>query len=107
MLGALEDLAAIGPLAFEHGARIVQPVGADVERRVTPGNELAVIPDDAIKPVIGFVGHAFLRADQLVGGCPPRTSVVARRSRLSLLRPGPTRGMVLGPHCERDGRTPL
>src|SRR5258705_3332309 len=59
MLGALEDLAAIGPLAFEHGARIVQPVGADMERRVAPGSELAVIPDDAIKPVIGSVGHGF------------------------------------------------
>src|SRR5262245_66123161 len=96
MLGALENLAAIGPLAFEHGAGIMQPVGADMERRVTPRDELAIIPDDAIKPVIGFVGHAFLRADQSVGACAPPKSMFACSSRFALLRPGPTPGMVLG-----------
>src|SRR3954466_10792775 len=55
MLGRFEDFAAIGALPFEHGARIVQAVRANVERGVLPRDELAVIPDHAVEPVVGFI----------------------------------------------------
>src|SRR5207245_1112314 len=54
---ALEDLAAIGALALEHCARIMQPMGADMERGIAPGHELAVVPDDSVEPVVGFLRH--------------------------------------------------
>jgi hypothetical protein len=57
MLGALEDFAAIGALALEHRARIVQAVRADVQRGFRPLDELAVVPNDAVEAVIGLLGH--------------------------------------------------
>src|SRR5262245_65991976 len=60
MRGALEDLAAIGALAFEDAARVVKPVRKDVKVRFVPGNELAVIPDDPFEPVIGLGSHELL-----------------------------------------------
>jgi hypothetical protein len=45
MFGALEDRAAIGTLAFEHAARVVQPMGQHVDLGVCRGHELAVEPD--------------------------------------------------------------
>ena len=57
VFGALEDIAAIGALAFEHGARIVQAMGADVKRGVAPRHQLAIVPDDPIEPVIRFIRH--------------------------------------------------
>src|SRR4029078_11439626 len=60
MRGALEDLAAIGAFAFEDAARIVKPVREDVEVRLVPRNELAVIPDDPFEAVIGLGSHEFL-----------------------------------------------
>jgi hypothetical protein len=49
--GAFEHLAAIGALAFEHAARIVQAVGQHVNIRLRPRHQLAVKPDDAIELV--------------------------------------------------------
>ena len=45
VLGQLEDLAAIGALALEHAARIVQTVGQHVDLGVGPVDEGAVEPD--------------------------------------------------------------
>lgn len=48
MLIELEDLAAIGTLAFKHGARIMKAMGQHVNFRIFPVDEFAVQPD---KPV--------------------------------------------------------
>jgi hypothetical protein len=48
MRGALEHLAAIGALALEHAARIVQAVGQHMDIGVGPRHQSAVVPDDAI-----------------------------------------------------------
>ena len=47
VLVELEDDAAIGALALEDGAGIVQAVREHVERGVRPRHERAVHPDDA------------------------------------------------------------
>ncbi len=51
MLGQLEDLSAIGALALEHGAGIVQPVGQYVNLRLRPFDEFAIHPDVTVKLV--------------------------------------------------------
>src|ERR1700730_6669578 len=48
MLGALEDPPAIGALALEHAARIMQPVGQHMDVGVAPWHQFAIVPDDAI-----------------------------------------------------------
>src|SRR5437660_561600 len=48
MRGALEDPAAIGALALEHAARIMQAMGENVHVGVGPRHQLPVVPDDAI-----------------------------------------------------------
>ncbi len=48
-----EDLAPVGALPFEHGARIMQRVGQDVDLRVAPGHEHAVHPDLAVQLIEG------------------------------------------------------
>src|SRR5258707_15701912 len=48
MRGALEDPAAIGALAFEHAARIMQAVSENVDVGVGPRHQLPVVPDHAI-----------------------------------------------------------
>ena len=60
MLGALEDLAAIGALALEHAARIVQAVAEHMQIGLVPGHEFAVVPDDPFEPVIGLGSHDLL-----------------------------------------------
>src|SRR5882724_1710417 len=45
MLGAPVDGAAIGALAFEHAARVMQPVGQDADLAVGRRHKLAVEPD--------------------------------------------------------------
>jgi hypothetical protein len=57
MLGQLEDLAAIHPLALEHRRGVVKAVGQYVHLRVPPGNELAVQPDPTIAIVEGNERH--------------------------------------------------
>ncbi len=69
MLGALEDLAAIGALALEHAAGVVQAVGEHVHRGIAPGHELAVVPDDAVEPVVGLFRHGTSSSD-LGSRCP-------------------------------------
>jgi hypothetical protein len=44
----LEDVAAIGPLALEHAAAIVQPMRQDVQLRFPPRHEGTIVPDHAI-----------------------------------------------------------
>jgi hypothetical protein len=44
----LEDVAAIGPLAFEHAAGIVQPMRQDVQLRFPPGHKRPIVPDHAV-----------------------------------------------------------
>ena len=49
MLGALEDPAAIGALALEHAAGVMQPVGQDVDLASAHGTSL---PSYQITPSI-------------------------------------------------------
>jgi hypothetical protein len=53
----LEHLAFIGALALEHGAGVVQPMGQDMHVGVLPGNQLAVVPDDAFELVVRLRRH--------------------------------------------------
>ena len=73
MLGRLEDLAAIGALALEDGAGVMQRVGQNMRLGVAPGDELAVVPDPAVAivemsgppwraPWIGRFGFDFIPA---------------------------------------------
>jgi len=48
----VEHLAAVHPLALEHGRGVVEAVGQYVHLRFPPGNELAVEPDPAIAVVV-------------------------------------------------------
>ena len=45
---APEHLAAIGALALEHAARIMQAMGQHVDIGVGPRHQSAIVPDDAI-----------------------------------------------------------
>src|SRR5674476_1082661 len=60
VFGRLEDRPAIGALALEHGARIVQAVAEHMQIGVSPRHQLAVVPDDPFEPVIGLCSHDFL-----------------------------------------------
>ena len=60
MLGQLEDFAAIGALALEHRARIVQAVGQHMNLRVRPFDERAVHPDKAVELIEGNGCHVCL-----------------------------------------------
>ena len=80
MFGALEDLAAIGALALEHAARIVQAVAEHMEVGLVPGHELAVVPDDPFEPVIGLGSHDLLLRLVCSGGV--LAAVMAHFSRL-------------------------
>jgi len=57
MLGQLEDLAAIGALAFEDGACIVQSVSENVNLCVRPFDERAIHPDEALELIEGIRCH--------------------------------------------------
>ena len=56
MLGALEDFAAIGALAFKHGAGVMQTMGQQMNLRLGTGDELAVEPDQTWQLIEGH-GH--------------------------------------------------
>ena len=56
MLGALEDRAAVGALALEHGAGVVQAVGQHVDLGVRRRNQLAVEPDQ-VRALVEGHGH--------------------------------------------------
>jgi hypothetical protein len=51
VLGELEDLAAIGPLALEHRTGVVEAVGEHVDLGVRPLHELTVHPDETVELV--------------------------------------------------------
>src|SRR6266511_3920224 len=57
MLRALEDLAAIGALAFEYRAGVMQSVGEHMQRRLPPRDQLAVVPDHPLEAVIRLFCH--------------------------------------------------
>ena len=58
VLGELEHLAAIGALPLEHRGGIVQPVGQDVDVRLAPRHQVAVVPDPPVAIVVRLnVGH--------------------------------------------------
>ena len=57
MIFEAEYGAAVDTLAFEHATRIMQPVGQHMQLGVAPGNEAAVIPDEAVAVVEGKHGH--------------------------------------------------
>ena len=61
MRSRAEDRAAVGSLALEHAARIMQPVGQHVQRRAGPGHQLAVIPDEAVASIERLFHDVFLR----------------------------------------------
>ena len=68
VFGTLEDFAAIGAFALEHGARVMQAVGEDMHVGVAPFDELAVVPDDAVDLVVGLRCHDLLLAPLGGGG---------------------------------------
>ena len=57
MVGGFENMPAIGALAFEDRARIVQPVGQNMHLGVAPLNHMAIHPDPAITIVESLGGH--------------------------------------------------
>jgi hypothetical protein len=60
MLRAFENLAGIGALALENAAGVMQAMREDVQIRLGPGHEFAVIPNDALEAIIRL-GHGFPR----------------------------------------------
>ena len=60
MFGELENLTAIGALALEYGACVVQAMGQHVDLGVGPFDELAVHPDEAFQLVEGNGCHGNL-----------------------------------------------
>ena len=60
MRGRLKDLTAIGALAFEYRARIVQAMAEHMQIGISPRHQLAVVPDDPLEPVIGLRSHCLL-----------------------------------------------
>jgi hypothetical protein len=76
MRGALEDPAAIGALALEYAARIMQAMGENVHVGVGPRHQLPVVPDDAID-LVERNSHGFspvLTPFQLATRQPARVS---------------------------------
>ena len=94
MLGELEDFAAVGALALEHGAAVVQGVGQDVDVGLAPRTKLAVHPDEAVAVVIGNeLGHDAV----LVGAF----------EECSLLPPDPSAGGQRSLRCKPEHRARL
>ncbi len=60
MLGRLEDRAAIGALAFENRAAVMQGVGEDMNLGVAPGRQLAVEPNPSVSIVECLARHGVL-----------------------------------------------
>ena len=60
VFGQLEDFAAIGALALEHRARIVQAMCKHMDLGIRPFDELAVHPDKSVELVEGNGCHEYL-----------------------------------------------
>ena len=106
MLGALEDLAAIGALALEHGARIVQAVGA--ARAAWRRAQGTSLPSYQMTPSSRSIGSQPWR---FLLGTPAGAPAPRSRRRCTLLRRGPTPGMFQPPmrarlrrRCNRLGQ---
>src|SRR5262249_8455154 len=100
MLGALIDRAAISALAFEHAARIVQPVGQDADLGLRRRNELAVEPDQVGTLVEGHRhGISSKEHQQRAVGV---TAVLLRR--LAAFASRPISRYVVGRTSERASR---
>ncbi len=57
MLVELEDMPAIGALALEHTAAIMESMAEHMNPRVTPGNETTVEPDHSVAIIERNQGH--------------------------------------------------
>jgi hypothetical protein len=57
MLGQLKDFTAVNALSFEDAASVVQAMRKDMDIGLTPGNQLAVKPDDAVTIIEGKPSH--------------------------------------------------
>ena len=98
MLVELEDDAAVGALALEDAAAIVEAMGEHVNRRILPRHEFAVVPDDAGAIVEGLgrhgpyllLGRSLVFAGSCAGGRP-------------FLRRAPFVDMVPATSCHREG----
>src|SRR5262245_45374230 len=107
MGGALENFAAIGAFALEHRARVMQPVRAHMQRGIAPGNKRAVIPDDAIEPVVGLIGHDCLRRVSAAASmCTAAINVRLSFARYAFASGANTRYGSVAPQ-ERAGSAPL
>ena len=76
MFEALEDLAAIGAFAFEHGACVMQAVREHVNFALSGRNELAVEPDK-IGTLVEWHCHGIA---SLWHGWPPSCRIFGRNS---------------------------
>src|SRR4051812_25229621 len=80
-----EYLAVVHALAFEHAARIMEPVGQHVEFRIAPRDEAAIVPDEAVSIVKRDHGHRIFLAPS--NGRPVRRQHGQHICRLKLLYP--------------------
>src|SRR5262245_46866880 len=91
MLGELEYLAAIGALALEHCARVMQPMRQHMYLGFLPRHELAVEPNDSVSLVERNDGHRMrssswagkFRALQPLHAKPPSAYIMPEASAAS------------------------
>src|SRR6185369_3774494 len=74
MFDGLEDFAAVGALALEHAACVVQAMAKHMQVGFAPRHQLAVVPDDPFETVVGLRSHRDLL-------CPPMTQAVLNSRR--------------------------
>jgi hypothetical protein len=60
VFGQLEDASAIGALALEYGARIMQPMRQHVKLGLLPGHEFTVEPDFTVQLIKGSCCHGVI-----------------------------------------------
>jgi len=79
MLTRLEDRAAVGALAFEHSACVMERVRQDVDLRLAPGDHFAVQPDPSVAVVKGLGGHGFPLQNARLFGFGPFGGYIGHR----------------------------
>src|SRR5579863_6429177 len=92
MIVEAEYLALVDALAFEDAARVMQPVVQDVQVGIAPGNQPAVVPDEAVAVVEGGgggCGHAGLPCTGNLGRSAGRAAA-GRRSGYFISQMTPT-----------------